>query len=63
MEISVRRKYGVTILDLAGRIDVDSAILIETVGYLIHNGELDLLCNMEEVEFIDYTGISVIAVA
>jgi anti-sigma B factor antagonist len=63
MEISVRRKQGVTLLDLAGRIDVDSAILIETVGYLIHNGELDILCNMEEVEFVDYTGISVIAVA
>ncbi|MCM8779605.1 MAG: anti-sigma factor antagonist [Candidatus Omnitrophica bacterium] len=63
MEISVRRKQGVTILDLAGRIDVDSAILVETVGYLIHNGEMDILCNFEEVEFIDYTGISVIAVA
>jgi len=63
MEISVRRKQGVTILDLAGRIDVDSALLIETVGYLIHNGEMDILCNFEEVEFIDYMGISVIAVA
>ncbi|MCM8763101.1 MAG: anti-sigma factor antagonist [Candidatus Omnitrophica bacterium] len=63
MEISVRRRQGVTILDIAGRIDVDSAIFIETIGYLLRNGELDILCNMEEVEFIDYTGISVIAVA
>lgn len=63
MEISVRRKYGVVILDLSGRIDIDSAIFVETVGYLLRNGEYDILCNMEEVDFIDYTGISVIAVA
>lgn len=63
MDISVRRKQSVVILDVGGRIDVDSAILIETIGYLVHNNELDILCNMEEVEFIDYTGVSVVAIA
>jgi len=63
MEISIRRKQGVAILDLCGRIDIDSAIFVETVGYLLRNGESDILCNLEDVDFIDYTGVSVIAVA
>lgn len=63
MEIRARQKNGLLILDLFGRIDVDSANLIEVVGQYIHSGYSDVLCNFEEVEFIDYMGISVIVIA
>ncbi len=63
MEIKVRRKGNIIILDLVGRIDVNSANLIETVGQCIREGYCDILCNFEMVEFIDYMGISVIVIA
>lgn len=63
MEIKIRRKGSVVILDLCGRIDVNSASLIETVGECIREGYCDILCNFEMVDFIDYMGISVIVIA
>ena len=51
------------ILDLAGRIDVDSANLVEVVGQCVRDGYNDLLLNFEEVSFIDYMGVSVIVIA
>jgi anti-anti-sigma factor len=63
MEIKVRRKGNIIILDLVGRIDVNAANLIETVGQCIREGYCDILCNFEMVEFIDYMGISVIVIA
>jgi anti-anti-sigma factor len=42
---------------------VDSANLIEVVGQCIHEGYTDVLCNFEDVDFIDYMGISVIVIA
>lgn len=63
MEIRTRQKDSVIILDICGRIDVDSANLIEVVGQCIHEGYSDVLCNFEDVDFIDYMGISVIVIA
>jgi len=63
MEIKARIKDRVIILDLGGRIDVNSANLIETTGQCLRDGYLDILCNFEEVESIDYMGISVIVIA
>ncbi|MFH0855941.1 MAG: anti-sigma factor antagonist [Candidatus Omnitrophota bacterium] len=63
MEIKVRQNNNVIILDISGRIDVDSANLVETVGQLVHDGYNDILCNLEEVDFIDYMGTSVIVIA
>ena len=63
MEIKVRYKGSVVILDLCGRIDVNAAMLIETVGQCLRDGYSDILCNFESVEFIDYMGISVIVIA
>ncbi|MCK9604203.1 MAG: anti-sigma factor antagonist [Candidatus Omnitrophica bacterium] len=63
MEIRARQKDNIVILDICGRIDVDSANLIEVVGQCIHDGFCDVLCNFEEVDFIDYMGISVIVIA
>ena len=62
-EIRARQVEGVIILDLAGRIDVDSAQLVEIVGQCVRDGYLDLLLNFEEVDFIDYLGVSAIVLA
>jgi anti-anti-sigma factor len=63
MEIRARQKGNIIILDLSGRIDVDSANLIEIVGQCVRDGYNEILCNFEEVEFIDYMGVSAIVLA
>jgi len=63
MEIKARQEKNIIILDLSGRIDVDSANLVEVVGQCIRDGYYDILCNFEDVDFIDYMGISVIVIA
>ncbi|MDD4953474.1 MAG: anti-sigma factor antagonist [Candidatus Omnitrophica bacterium] len=63
LEIRVGQKNNIIKLDLAGRIDIDSANLIEVIGQCLHDGYTDILCNFEEVEFIDYMGVSLIVVA
>jgi anti-anti-sigma factor len=63
LEIKVRQSGNIVILDLCGRIDVDSANLVEVVGQCVRDGYLDILCNLEDVEVIDYMGISVVVIA
>ncbi len=61
--IKIRQFGNTIILDLSGRIDVDSANLVEVVGQCLQDGYTDILCNLEDVEFLDYMGISVIVIA
>jgi len=63
MEIRARQKGNIIILDLSGRIDVDAASFVEAAGQCLRDGYSDILCNFEEVEAIDYMGISVIVIA
>lgn len=63
MEIKARQRGEVIIFDLSGRIDVNSAGLIEVVGQCLRDGHSDILCNFEDVDFVDYMGLSVIAIA
>ena len=63
MEIRARQKGNIVILDLAGRIDVNSANLVEAVGQCVRDGYNEILCNLEDIEFIDYMGVSVIVIA
>jgi anti-anti-sigma factor len=63
MDIKPRIKGNVVILDLYNSIDVNSANLVEVVGQCLHDGYADILCNFEEVESIDYMGISAIVLA
>ena len=51
------------ILDLSGRIDVDSANLVEIIGQCLRDGYTDILCNFEDIQMIDYMGVSVIVIA
>ncbi len=63
LEIRLRQISNCIILDLCGRIDVDSANLVEVVGQCVHDGYLDILCNLEDIQAVDYMGISVIVIA
>lgn len=63
MEIRARQKDSVIILDLAGRLDVNSANLVEVIGQCLRDGYFDILCNFEDVDFIDYMGISALVIA
>ncbi|MDD5097172.1 MAG: anti-sigma factor antagonist [Candidatus Omnitrophica bacterium] len=63
LEIKVRQKNNVVILDLGGRIDVNSANLVEITGGCLRDGYTDILCNLEEIEAVDYMGVSVIVIA
>lgn len=58
MDIRPRQKDDIIILDLIGRIDADSACLVETVGQCLKDGYTDILCNFDQIEFVDYVGIS-----
>lgn len=63
MDIRARTKDNVIILDLSGRIDADSANLVEIIGQCLRDGYPDILCNFEDVDFIDYMGISAIVLS
>lgn len=63
LEIKLRQSGNCIILDLGGRIDVDSANLVEVVGQCVRDGYLDILCNLEDVQAVDYMGISVVVIA
>ncbi len=63
MEIRARQNNNIVILYLSGHIDVGSANLVEAIGQCVHDGCRDILCNFEEVDFIDYMGVSVITIA
>ena len=61
MDIRARQKNNIVILDLSGRIDVDSANLVEAIAQCLRDGYSDIICNLEEVDFIDYMGLSAIS--
>jgi anti-sigma B factor antagonist len=63
MKIRVREAKDVTVLDVEGRIDIDASEFIETVGWVLKNNKLKILCNFESVELVDYSGLSILAIA
>ena len=63
LEIKTRRVKVIMILELSGTIDIDSANLIERVGTTIQDGYRDIICDFSEVNLIDYSGLSALALA
>ncbi len=63
LEIGFRKIEGVAILDLEGNIDIDSSSFIERIGWCLENGYNNIIGNFEDVNFIDYAGLSVLAIA
>ncbi|MFH1414086.1 MAG: PilZ domain-containing protein [Candidatus Omnitrophota bacterium] len=63
IQIKARQNNNVIVLDLHGRIDEDCASLIEVIAQCMRDGYIDILCNFQDVDYIDYIGISVIVIA
>ena len=58
MEITRREREGITILDLKGRLVVGGASLLrEKVNEEVVNGHQQLILNLEDVDYIDSTGL------
>lgn len=63
MGIRIREVKNISILDIDGRIDINSSDIIETVGWLTTTGKANLILNLENVDLVDYSGLSVLAIA
>lgn len=63
LEINFQRNRSISILDLSGNIDIDASNFIEKVGWCLENAYTDILCNFENVNLVDYAGLSVLAIA
>ncbi len=63
MKIKIRYQKDIAILDIIGGIDINSSALIETVGKLLKRRTNKIVINLSGVNFIDYNGLSVLAIA
>jgi len=63
MKIRVRDAGPITVLDVEGRIDINASEFIEVVGWVLKNNKTKILCNFENVELVDYSGLSILAIA
>ena len=64
MHISTRETYGVTIVDLDGRLDTSSSgDTGDELVRLVQEGRKKLLLNLEKVEYVSSAGLRAILVA
>ena len=63
LEIKSRRVKVFIIMELSGTIDIDSANLVERVGNFIQDGFRDFICDLSDINLIDYSGLSALALA
>jgi anti-sigma B factor antagonist len=59
LEIQEREREGILILDLKGRLIVGEPVseLREKVRLAVENGKLNIVLNLENVDYIDSTGL------
>ena len=63
LDLKLREAKEVTIIDIEGRIDLNASELIELIGWLLKRGKKKILLNFEHVDALDYSGLSVLAIA
>lgn len=63
LNILCRQNGDIMVLYLSGDINIDSSNFIEAVGYHLESGITDFLCDFSEVNLVDYSGLSVLAIA
>jgi len=63
MKIKVKYIEDAAVIDVEGKININSSKLIETVGSILEGGTSRIVINMENVDFVDYNGLSVLAIA
>jgi len=62
MPIRFRESGNITIIDIDGNIDINSSDIIETIGYFLNADKLYFIINLENVNLVDYNGLSVLAI-
>jgi anti-sigma B factor antagonist len=62
MKIKIHYIEDVAVLIIDGRININSSKLIETIGLLVDEGKSRIVVDMRNVDFIDYNGLSVLAI-
>ena len=63
MPIRIREIDNIGILDVDGRLDINSSDVIETVGWMTSTGKVNMIMNFENVDLVDSSGLSVLAIA
>ena len=63
MEIRKRFAKNILVLYVAGKIDIDAALFIEETGHFVKEGLKKVLCNFQNVDMVDYNGLSILAIA
>jgi anti-anti-sigma factor len=63
--VEIRKRFSddIAILYVAGKIDINSAAIIEKTGELLKEGIKKILLNFANVNMIDYHGLSLLAIA
>jgi len=62
VKIKVKYIQKVAILEVEGKININSSKLIETVGSILDKGYCKIIVDMKLVDFVDYNGLSVLAI-
>jgi anti-sigma B factor antagonist len=62
MKIKINYIDEIAVLTIDGRININSAKLIETVGQMLDEGRAKIIVDMRNVDFVDYNGLSVLAI-
>lgn len=63
MGVRIRESGAVSILDIEGEININSSDIVEMVGWLVNTGKLDIILNLENVNMVDYSGLSILAIS
>lgn len=62
MKVKINYIKDIAVLTIDGRININSSKLIETVGLLLDKGTSKMVVDMRNVDFVDYNGLSVMAI-
>jgi anti-sigma B factor antagonist len=62
MKIKTNYIKDIAVLSIDGKININSSKLIETVGLLLDKGTSKIVVDMQNVDFVDYNGLSVLAI-
>ncbi len=62
MPLRFRESGNITIMDIDGNIDINSSDIIESIGYFVNSGKINFIINFENVNMVDYSGLSVLAI-
>jgi anti-anti-sigma factor len=62
MKIKIDYIKDIAVLVIDGKININSSKLIESIGLLLDKGTSKIVIDMHNVEFVDYNGLSVLAI-